>query len=71
MTIKRDHVWMLAALVVGFVIGIYYSKNTSGSIMLATPTTTNPLGVMGSNGTASIPIYGMVTAAQGMEGQNS
>ncbi len=75
MTLKRDHIWMLAALIVGFVVGIYYSKNNGAGMILSAPGlsggTNNPLGMMGaSNGTATIPIYGMVTAAQGMNGQN-
>lgn len=62
MTIHRDHLWIVIALIVGFVIGIYYSKNTGASLVLASL----PNGATGTNGTASIPVYGMVTAAQGM-----
>ena len=65
MKIERDHLWMVIALIVGFVIGIYYSKNTSASLMLAS--LPNAAGTTtGTNGTASIPVYGMVTAAQGI-----
>lgn len=65
MTIQRDHLWIVVALIVGFVIGIYYSKNTGASLVLAS--LPNGAGTTtGTNGTASIPVYGMVTAAQGM-----
>jgi hypothetical protein len=62
MSVKRDHLWMVVALLVGFALGIYYSKNTGASLMLAgmAPPAT------GTNGTTSIPVYGMVTAAQGV-----
>jgi hypothetical protein len=65
MTINRDHLWMVVALIVGFVIGIYYSKNTGASLVLAS--LPNAAGATtGTNGTANIPVYGMVTAAQGI-----
>ena len=64
MSIKRDHLWMAVALLVGFALGIYYSKNTGASLVLAGMAQPSS----GSNGTKSIPVsvYGMVTAAQGV-----
>ncbi len=67
MTVKREHLWMVMALIVGFVIGVYYSKNTSASLVLAGM----PQAKASSNGTAAIPVYGMVTAAQGVADNGS
>lgn len=62
MTIKIQHLWVVVALLVGFAVGVWYAKETSTRLLLSSI----PQGG-GTNGTASIPVYGMVTAAQGMD----
>jgi hypothetical protein len=61
MSIKVEHLWMGIALLAGFAVGVWYVKETSAKMYLASL----PAGG-GTNGTASIPVYGMVTAAQGL-----
>lgn len=62
MTIKVEHLWVIVALLVGFAVGVWYSKETGARMILSS---IPPGG--GTNGTASIPVYGMVTAAQGID----
>jgi len=62
MSIKREHIWMAVALLAGFAIGVWYSKSTGASLVLAGMAQPES----SSNGSKSIPIYGMVTAAQGV-----
>lgn len=64
MSIKREHLWVAVALLLGFSVGIWYAKETSTKMYLS-----SLAGKPQSNGTASIPVFGMVTAAQGI-GEN-
>lgn len=69
MKIERTYIHLILALILGFIVGVYYSKTTGASLVLASlPGSSTPLG---TNGTASIPIYGMVTAAEGVSNANA
>jgi hypothetical protein len=66
MTIKREYLLLVVALLLGFVAGAWYNKANGASLVLAGIANGGSTKT-GTNGTATIPVYGMVTAAQGLD----